>query len=512
MIKKISDLKPGAHIHIMGICGTAMGNFAGLLKSMGFKITGSDQNVYPPMSDVLKNLNIEVHTGYKKENLIPAPDFVVVGNVISKTMPEAEYLLSSKIPYASFPESIGDMILKNTHSIAICGTHGKTTTTSMQAWIAECHHLRPGFLIGGVPKNFETSFSVGTGNYFVIEGDEYDTAFFDKVPKFSHYFPKSAILTSVEFDHADIYKDLNDVIQAFKILCHKLSQDGNFVYHSGDENIKGLLKELKTNHKYSYGLKDADFLIKNIEYSKQFTRWDVEYKKQTFHLKSVMSGEHNVLNFTANFALSLVLGWDIPTTIKAIESFEGVKRRQEILGEINSVLVIEDFAHHPTAVKMTLQGLRKKYPERRLVAVFEPRSATSRKSVFQNDYFFAFHKNCDHVIVMSPYTPPAKTALNKEKKDLDPKALNNNILNSKASTDLPKQDQFSSLKLVSDLNAETNNQELKIPFAHLSESYEALVKDLLALTQPKDLIVLMSNGGFGGIYNDVLEGLKLKES
>ena len=488
MTQKISDLKSGAHIHIMGICGTAMGNFAGLLKSMGFKITGSDQNVYPPMSDVLNRLNIEVYTGYKKENLIPAPDFVVVGNVITRTMPEAEYLLNSKIPYASFPESIGEMILKNTHSIAVCGTHGKTTTTSMQAWIADQQNLRPGYLIGGVPKNFESSFSAGTGDYFVIEGDEYDTAFFDKVPKFTHYFPKSAILTSVEFDHADIYKDLNDVMKAFGVLLDKLHPDGHFVYHAGDENIKSLLKDAKTEakvkNKFSYGFKDADFVIKNIEYSDDFTRWDVDYKQQTFHLKSAMGGEHNILNFTANFALSLILGWDIPTTIKAIESFQGVKRRQEILGEINGVLVIEDFAHHPTAVKMTLQGLKKKYPKRRLMAVFEPRSATSRKSVFQNDYYLAFHQNCDQVVVATPYLPSSQL---------------------KSTTkQTPTEGEFSSQQLVSELNTQGTK-------AFLSEGYDTIVEDILRLVQADDLIVLMSNGGFGGIYPQVLEGLKHKE-
>lgn len=488
MIKKISDLKPGAHIHIMGICGTAMGNFAGLLKSMGYKISGSDQNVYPPMSDVLKSLNIEVYTGYKKENLIPAPDFVVVGNVISKTMPEAEYLLSSNIPYASFPESIGEMILKNTHSIAVCGTHGKTTTTSMQAWIAHCQRLHPGYLIGGVPKNFESSFSAGTGEYFVIEGDEYDTAFFDKVPKFSHYFPKSAILTSVEFDHADIYNDLNDVLNAFKILLKKLHPEGNFVYHAGDENIEGLLEGTKIKNKFSYGFKNADFVIKNVEYSTDFTRWDIDYKNQTFHLKSVMGGEHNILNFTANFALSLILGWDIPKTIKAIESFQGVKRRQEILGEINGVLVIEDFAHHPTAVKMTLQGLKKKYPDRRLVAVFEPRSATSRKSVFQKDYFHAFDKNCEQVVVATPYLPvPKKSAVSETNQ-----------------TDSDDPTQFSSKLLVSELNSSGTK-------ALLSENYDSIVGDILHVTSKNDLIVLMSNGGFGGIYPQVLEGLKSKE-
>ncbi len=471
MTKKISDLRPGAHIHIMGICGTAMGNFAGLLKSMGYKITGSDLNIYPPMSDVLKSLNIEVYEGYKKENLTPAPDFVVVGNVISRSMPEAEFLLASNIPYASFPESIGEMILKKTHSIAICGTHGKTTTTAMQAWIAESLMLHPGYLIGGVPKNLKSSFSGGNGDYFIIEGDEYDTAFFDKVPKFKHYHPKSAVLTSIEFDHADIYKDLDDVLEAFKILFEKLDPNGTLIYHAQDRNIKNLLSEIRSQSTISYGFENADFLIRNIDYSNDFTRWDVDYKNKTFHLKTKMSGEHNVLNFTANFALSTSLGWDIPKVIKAIESFEGVKRRQEILGEIGEVLVIEDFAHHPTAVKMTLQGLKKKYNGRRLVGVFEPRSATSRRSIFQEDYFHAFHKNCDSVIVAEPY--------------------------------LPSNSQFSSKILVNNLNAEGTH-------AVLSESYNTVVNDILINAKPKDVLVLMSNGGFGGIYDQVLEGLKNK--
>ena len=266
------------------------------------------------------------------------------------------------------------------------------------------------------------------------------------------------------------------MIAAFKILFKKLNADGNLVYHAEDENIKKLLKETKAKNKISYGFKNADFLIKNIEYSKDFTRWNVDYKGQTFHLKSMMSGEHNVLNFTANFALSLILGWDIPTTIKAIESFEGVKRRQEVLGEFNDVLIIEDFAHHPTAVKMTLQGLKKKYPRRRLIAVFEPRSATSRKSVFQEDYFKAFHKNCEQVIVAQPYL----------------------------STNQNTEGQFSSQKLVGDLN------ENGTP-AVLSEDYKTIVSDIVNAVQAGDLVLLMSNGGFGGIYPEVIESIKSKE-
>lgn len=480
MKPNISELPQGAHIHIMGICGTAMGNFAGLLQGMGYKITGSDQNIYPPMSEVLQNLGIEIYQGYKKENLNPRPDFVVVGNVISKNMEEAQALLASDIPYASFPESIGDMLLKNTHSIVVCGTHGKTTTSSMMAWIGNQLDLDPGYLIGGVPKNFERSFSKGSGNYFIIEGDEYDTAFFDKVPKFKHYHPQSAILTSVEFDHADIYNNLDDVLDAFKILMEKIPAEGRLIYHYDDKNIKSLLKHCRSKNLHSYGFgSEADFKIENLRYEPELTVWDVVYnhnQKQTkVGLQSKMSGDHNVLNFTANFALAVKLGWDMRDCVQSIKNFEGVKRRQEILGEPGGVLVIEDFAHHPTAVASTLKGLKQKYTGRRLVAVFEPRSATSRKDIFQEDYYKAFVSQADLSFIMQAFQP--------NNKSLDP------------------QEGFSSEKLVNDLIASGKK-------ATLGEDYEALVKQILSQVTAGDVLVLMSNGGFGGIYSKILQGLK----
>lgn len=472
----ILKLKPGAHIHIMGICGTAMGNFAGLLQNMGYKISGSDQNVYPPMSDILKNLGIDVKQGYKKENLNPKPDFVVVGNVISRNMEEAQALLESDIAYASFPESIGNLLLKKSHPIVVCGTHGKTTTTSMMAWIAQDLGKNPGYLIGGVPKNFSVSFAKGGGDYFVIEGDEYDTAFFDKVPKFKHYFPKSVILTSVEFDHADIYKDLDAVMSAFKILMEKIPQDGHLVYHHADKNIVTLLEWTDCKNKISYGFsKEADFSISNLKYEGVGIQWDVLNKKtgESITLSTIMSGDHNVLNFTANYALALTLGWDKQKIKKAIASFQGVKRRQEILGEFNKVLVIEDFAHHPTAVKVTLEGLRKKYAGRRLVAAFEPRSATSRKSVFQKDYVTAFDHKADLIFVMQAFVPQGKAA---------------------------ETEGFSAQKLVQDLVDLGNS-------AQLGTTYDELVKQITTSLKPNDVLVLMSNGGFGGIYGQITKSL-----
>ena len=335
-----------------------------------------------------------------------------MGNVISKSMEEAQYLLDSDIPYASFPESMGEILLRDLHSIVVCGTHGKTTTSSMQAWIAKSLNLQPGYLIGGVPKNFQTSFAKGHGEYFIIEGDEYDTAFFDKVPKFKHYYPQSVILTGVEFDHADIYNSLDDIMQAFKYLLQGLEAQGSeahpsfLIYHGEDDNIQRLLKDFKKTKNIrcvSYGQGSSDFKIQNVEYFLEFIRWEILHKDQVFYLKSKMSGPHNVLNFTSNFALSLSLGWDIQSVIRAIETFEGVKRRQETLWDKNSILVIEDFAHHPTSVKMTLEGLKSQYGERRLIAVFEPRSATSRRSVFQEDYLKAFDGQADITVLVPPY-------------------------------------------------------------------------------------------------------------
>lgn len=479
MKHNISKLPLGSHIHIMGICGTAMGNFAGLLQSMGYKITGSDQNVYPPMSDVLSSLGIEVFQGYKKQNLVPRPDFVVVGNVITRQMEEAQALLESDIPYASFPESIGDMLLKNSHSIVVCGTHGKTTTTAMMAWMASELKKQPGYLIGGVPKNFDVSFAKGGGEYFIIEGDEYDTAFFDKVPKFKHYHPKSAILTSVEFDHADIYKDLDAVLAAFKILMEKLPQDGNLIYHYEDKNIKSLLEWTQCKNQVSYGFSsEAQFSIQDVKYESDATHWNVVRKNadgstSVSALKSKMSGDHNILNFTANFALALQLGWDEEKALKAIASFEGVKRRQEVLGEFGGVLMIEDFAHHPTAVKVTLEGLRKKYARRRLLAAFEPRSATSRKSVFQQDYVKAFDQNADAAFIMQAYVPEGKQA---------------------------EADGFSAEKLVSDLKQKNNE-------VSLATTYDQLIEQIVAQSKPGDVLVLMSNGGFGGIYSKLKTAL-----
>jgi UDP-N-acetylmuramate: L-alanyl-gamma-D-glutamyl-meso-diaminopimelate ligase len=468
-------MKKGAHIHLMGICGTAMASLAGLLKDRGFKITGSDQNPYPPMSTQLENLGISIMKGYRKENLHPQPDFVIVGNVISANNEEAIELLRLKIPYTSLPKAMGDFIIENRECINISGTHGKTTTTSMMAWVAETCGVHPGFLIGGIAKNFSRSFKNPEGNYFVVEGDEYDTAFFDKVPKFTHYKPRHVILTSVEFDHADIYADLDAVKAAFARLMHLIPVDGTLLACAEDRNVMQLKNLAKCKKLFTYGLSQGDYQAKVLEISERGTKF-----KMNFHGESLgeffmlLTGDYNVLNAAAVVGLSHQLGWDLNKVAMALKSFEGVKRRQEILGEPRGVLVIEDFAHHPTAVKETIRGIRQKYPDRKVFSVFEPRSATSRRKVFQKDYVEAFSQ-AEEVLLAKAFDQ----------------------------SKIDESNRFSSEELVQDLQQKGRQ-------AKAYDNVDQIVDDLKNKTHAGDLILVMSNGGFDGIYGKLLKALESK--
>jgi UDP-N-acetylmuramate: L-alanyl-gamma-D-glutamyl-meso-diaminopimelate ligase len=469
----MQPLKPGSHIHLIGICGTAMASMAGILKEQGFKVTGSDQNVYPPMSTQLEKLKIPVASGYKKENLTPRPDLVIVGNVISKTNPEAEALLATDIPYTSLPKAMGEFVIGKRESFVIAGTHGKTTTTSIMAWLTDRLGMNPGFLIGGIPLNFSYSFRAPTANTFVIEGDEYDTAFFDKVPKFIHYKPKHVILTSVEFDHADIYKDLDHVKSAFKTLLELIPQDGTLIYHAEDENIKSILQYCKAKRKFSYGVNRGDYRMADrevIEGRNQFTVVKGEERSADLALK--IFGEHNSLNALSVFAMADALNWSRNQTLQALADFKGVKRRQELLGEVNGVTVIEDFAHHPTAVDLTLRCMRERFPTSRVLAVFEPRSATSRRKVFQDEYAKAFSQ-ADAVFMAQPYDQ----------------------------SKIQENDRFSTDELIEELKS-------KGLHAESATSVDGLVLKMSAYARPKDVILVMSNGGFDGIYQKLLSQLK----
>lgn len=466
-------LARGSHVHLIGICGTAMASLAGILKDLGYKVTGSDQNVYPPMSTQLEKLGIPIQAGFKKENLIPRPDLVIVGNVVSKSNPEAEALLATDIPYTSLPKALGEYAIADRTSYVIAGTHGKTTTTALLAWVTDALGLDAGFLIGGIPLNYGLSFRAPKGAHFVIEGDEYDTAFFDKVPKFIHYRPKNVILTSVEFDHADIYKDLDHVKSAFKQLLEMIPADGTLIYHAADENIKSLLKFCKAGKIFGYGVNQGDFQMSErevVEGRNQFTV--IRDGKNVADLALKIFGEHNSLNALSVFAMAEALGWPRAKVLQGLADFKGVKRRQEILGEVSGVTVVEDFAHHPTAVDLTLKCMKERFPGRRIVAVFEPRSATSRRNVFQNDYAKAF-RSADLSLIAQPFNQSS----------------------------IAEEQRFSTDALIADLRKNGRLAESAADVPGLLDVMKAQVKR-------GDVILIMSNGGFDGIYTKLLEQLR----
>lgn len=472
----LNHLQKGSHIHLMGICGTAMGSLAGLLKEQGFRVTGSDQNVYPPMSTQLQELGIEIFTSYRKENLEPKPDLVIVGNVISSHFEEAQALLHSDIPYTSLPAALGEWAIGQRNSLLVAGTHGKTTTTSMLAWTAEECGKKPGFLIGGVPLNFPRSFrnpppKNEASEFFVIEGDEYDTAFFDKVPKFVHYRPKYVILTSIEFDHADIYKDLEQILMAFKSLLELIPEEGLLIYNADDENIAQILTHCR-GRKVGYGLNQGDYQVVDRENCVGRNQFSVKYGEQRVaDLALKQFGAHNTLNALAVFALARELKWPSYKIMQALANFKGVKRRQEIIGEGQGVTVVEDFAHHPTAVQLTIASLREQFPKRRVVAVYEPRSATSRRKIFEQEYVAAL-QTADVVLL--------------------PQAFDQ--------AKIPEGERFSSQRVIEQLQAREKA-------AYFCTDTPQIVERLQEIKQEGDVFLLMSNGGFNGIYAKILSWL-----
>ncbi len=471
METSLKNLKPGAHIHLIGICGTAMGSLAGIFKSMGYKVTGSDKNVYPPMSTQLRDLGIELMEGYRAENLKARPDLVIVGNVISKPNVEAQALLATDIPYTSLPKAMGEVVIASRQSVVLAGTHGKTTTTSMMAWMAEGCGLNPGFLIGGIPENFTHSFRATQSDWFVIEGDEYDTAFFDKVPKFIHYRPRHVILTSIEFDHADIYADLDAVKDSFRKLVQLIPANGNLVANADDGNVVELLKLAKCKV-VTYGFDKGDFKAVEREVISARNHFAVEMNGgKIADLALKVFGPHNTLNALGCFALAKTLGWPMTQVLQSLSTFAGVRRRQTLLGEPGGVAVIEDFAHHPTAVRLTIQGIRERYPGRKLIAVFEPRSATSRRKVFQADYVNAL-ASADASFVAEAFDQ----------------------------SKIDEEQRFSSAQLVADLKG-------KGAVADIGASSDELVKKINGIAKRGDVVLVMSNGGFDGIYQKLLNAL-----
>src|SRR5438445_11746502 len=374
------------HIHLIGICGTAMASLAGMLAERGFTVTGSDAAAYPPMSDFLHSLGIPISQPFAVASLTPTPDLVVIGNAISRGNVELEHVLDQRIPFCSLPQLLHDEFLRGKEVLVVAGTHGKTTTTSMLAWIFEVAGMQPAFLIGGIAENFGRSFQLGTGKYFILEGDEYDTAFFDKGPKFLHYFPDSVILTSVEFDHADIYKDLDAVETAFKRLVNLVTRPGRLIAYAFGECVERCVsRAFCPVERYGSG-NNATWRVTNLKLEQTRTAWSVLHDEQHWaDFEFSLGGEYNVWNATAAAALAFDYGISKKEISAALKTFKSVKRRLEVKAQVSGITIIDDFAHHPTAIAGTLAALRSRYPGARLWAILEPRSHTLRRNVFQDD-------------------------------------------------------------------------------------------------------------------------------
>jgi UDP-N-acetylmuramate: L-alanyl-gamma-D-glutamyl-meso-diaminopimelate ligase len=463
-------------VHLIGICGTGMGSFAGLLKAAGHDVRGSDENVYPPMSDKLKAWGIPTISGYRPENLDPAPELVVVGNVIKKTNPEAQAVVERGLNYTSFPKALGDLFLANKHSIVVAGTHGKTTTTSMIAWILTACGRDPGMLVGGVPGNFGEGFRLGGGEYFVVEGDEYDTAYFDKVPKFLHYKPRTAILTSLEFDHADIYADVQAIEREFEKLIHLVPANGRVIACATAPLIMAHLGASRAPYETytARGGVPADWWVRDVEVGPEGSKFTVvrgPMRIGTF--KMPLSGLHNVENALAAVAFCCGEGLSIHEVADALARFEGVARRQTLRAEIDGVRVIDDFAHHPTAVKETIAAIRARYPSGRLFAIFEPRTATSARKYFQDLYAESFD-GADETIIAG--------------------------VGRKELAEIERLD----TTLLADRIAERGKRARNIA------AIDAIVRALVEEAKPGDTLLFMSNGGFGGIYQKIEDALRAR--
>ena len=452
-----------------------MASLAGLLQLQGHRITGSDKAAYPPMSDLLRSLGIPVMEPYAESNLSPAPDLVVIGNALSRGNPEVERVLDERIPFTSMATLLREEFLNGRSSLVVAGTHGKTTTTSMLAWIYQVAarqnpSLEPSFLIGGVAENFGSSFQLRPTRTFIVEGDEYDTAFFDKGPKFLHYLPDSLILTHVEFDHADIYSDLDQVKIAFKRLVNLVPRRGLIIAYDGSPNVTECVA-----HAFCpverYGFSDsADWRIRNLHYENSRTRWEVLHNGAAWaEFEMHLAGEHNALNATAAAALAAGQGIANETIAEALATFKSVKRRLEVRAEIGGITLIEDFAHHPTAIRETLRALRSVYPQSRLWAVLEPRSNTLRRKVLATDLVESL-RLADRVALAAVYQQQR----------------------------IPEDERLHPEEVVRALNAEGAGADGAQ--AELFPDADAIVDALAPQLAPGDVVAILSNGGFDGIY------------
>jgi len=459
-------------IHLTGICGIAMGTLAQMLVEKGYKVTGSDENIYPPMSTILKDSGIRLTEGYSIE-AVESPDLVIIGNAISRGNPEAEYVLNNRIPYMSMAHALEKFFLRDKKVITVCGTHGKSTTSALFTHILEVSGKDPSFFIGGMCNNFSSNYKLGSGRYFVVEGDEYDSAFFEKVPKFFFYKPYHTILTSLEFDHADIYNSIEEIELWFKRHLAMIPSDGTIVYNSRYENLINLTKNA-LGHVYSYGIDQSDFNFHLDRFSEYTSYLTIDSRESgLIDIESSLFGEFNFDNIAAAVTMAGLLGVSNSDIIEAVKTFQGVKRRQDLLYNKKNIKVYEDFAHHPTAVEGILKTMAERYPNAKIWALYEPRSATSRRKVFQNDMVKAL-EIADVIKLRNPF-------------DL---------------TKIPDEERIDVDVLIKDLE---KNEKNASSYSDVDFMIKSIIQEVNI--EEENVFVIMSNGGFDDIYTKLPSAL-----
>ena len=459
-------------IHLIAVCGTGMAALAAALKDLGFDVSGSDRNVYPPMSTFLAEKGIPIHDGYRPENLAPPPDLVVVGNAVSRDNPEVQHMIAAGLRFCSMPQAVNHFLLADRKPIVITGTHGKTTTAALMSWMLHTAELDPGFFIGGILRDFGSNYRLGGGPFMVLEGDEYDTAFFDKGPKFLHYRPAIAVLTSIEFDHADIFRDLNHIRSAFDAFLRKIPSESLLLAYDEDPDVADLIAGRPFRIQTCGGHPGAIWRLSGAAVEPPWTTFEVARRGRPYAaFRTRMMGRHNLRNALSVIAAAHDIGVPLAAVQRALETFGGVRRRQEVRGVRRGVTVIDDFAHHPTAVRETIKAVKPFAGGGRLIAVFEPRTNTSMRAVFQDVYPDAFDA-ADLVCVRRP--PLLKK--------------------------IPEGQRFSSQQLVEDLKKRGKAADY---FTDTDGIIAFLSKEAMA----GDVILVMSNGGFDNIHARLLERL-----
>jgi UDP-N-acetylmuramate: L-alanyl-gamma-D-glutamyl-meso-diaminopimelate ligase len=462
--------KSNKHFHFTGICGTAMGAVAAAMKERGFKITGSDSAVYPPISTFLEERKIKIEKGYRAGNIPEKADVIVIGNAISRGNEELEEVLNRKLRYVSMPEVLKEHFLRGKRNFVVTGTHGKTTTTSLLTWLLHEGGKDPSYLIGGVPRNFDGGAKFTDSDFFVLEGDEYDTAFFDKRSKFLHYLPEAVIVNNIEFDHADIFDDLNAIKKSFRLLLRVVPRNGIIFANGDDENVREVIQNAPAPV-MTVGFGTAnDRRISEIKYNEETTEFTINAQRYSVPL----NGDYNVRNAAMAVCAAEFAGMTPSKIAKALAAFKGVARRQDLRGEVNGVKVIDDFGHHPTAIKDTATALKRRYNAQggKMIAIFEPRSNTTRRKVFQKELALAL--GASEVVIIAPVADPHK---------------------------VPENDRLDVAKLLDDIRVMGRK-------AFLEEDVDKIVARAMTVVQRGDTITVFSNGGFGGIHGKLLESLK----